>query len=210
MCGSNACLSQTWSWWRRPRTRAEARPQNQRSARSAESPEIIRLGLVGPAAEVEAARGWLPRLNGLLVSTEGNSRRFRDYPGAPRAFAARFEVDSRFIRLLDNSRLQFALASRPGGDRFENLLELYDGRISSLFTDKRPDCILVCLPEELATMRIANPRLNEAERRALERCRPRKTAHSFRCSAQHRRKNVSLPSFGRRRKSSCSEASIAR
>lgn len=134
-----------------------------------ESPEIIRLGLVGPAAEVEAARVWLPRLNGLLLSTEGNSRRFRDYPGAPRAFAARFEVDSRFIRLLDDSRLQFALASRPGGDRFENLLELYDGRISSLFADKRPDCILVCLPEELATMRIANSRLNEAERRVLER-----------------------------------------
>ena len=53
-----------------------------------ETPEIIRLGLVGPAVEVEAAKRWLPRLNGMLVSTEGNSRRFRDYPGALRAFSA--------------------------------------------------------------------------------------------------------------------------
>ena len=37
-----------------------------------ESPEMIRLGLVGPAAEVEHAGGWLPRLNSLLISTESN------------------------------------------------------------------------------------------------------------------------------------------
>ena len=66
-----------------------------------ESPEIIRLGLVGPAGEIEAAKRWLPRLNGMLVSTEGNSRRFRDYPGAPRAFSARFDLDSHFVRPLD-------------------------------------------------------------------------------------------------------------
>jgi hypothetical protein len=134
-----------------------------------ESPEVIRLGLVGPVAEVEAAAAWLPRLNRLLVSTESNSRRFRDYPGALRALAVRFEVDPRFTRPLDQTRLDFALASRATAERFEALLELYDGRISSLFADKRPDCIAVCLPEELANLRIANPRLSEAERQVLER-----------------------------------------
>jgi hypothetical protein len=134
-----------------------------------ETPEIIRLGLVGPAVEVEAARRWLPRLKGMLVSTEGNSRRFRDYPGALRAFSARFELDARFIRPLDEDRFEFALARRDGKDRFDALLELYEGRIASLFGDKRPECILVCLPEELATYGIANPGLTDGERRALER-----------------------------------------
>jgi hypothetical protein len=133
-----------------------------------ESPEIIRLGLVGPASEIGAAKCWLPRLNGMLVSTEGNSRRFRDYPGALRAFSARFELDSRFIRPLDEERFQFALGRRLAKDRFDAMIELYEGRISSLFGDKRPECILVCLPEELATLRIANPSLTDGERRVLE------------------------------------------
>jgi hypothetical protein len=134
-----------------------------------EAPEIIRLGLVGPAAEIEAAKRWLPRLNGMLLSTEGNSRRFRDYPGALRAFSARLDVDARFVRPLDEERFQFALARRSEKDRFDALLEIYQGRIASLFGDKRPDSILVCLPEELATFRIANPALTDGERRALER-----------------------------------------
>src|SRR5215469_3850202 len=91
-----------------------------------ESPEIIRIGLVGPAGEVEAAKGWLQRLNGMLVSTEGNSRRFRDYPGALRAFSARFDLDTRFIRPLDEDRFQFALGRRLAKDRFDAMIELYE------------------------------------------------------------------------------------
>jgi hypothetical protein len=133
-----------------------------------EAPEIIRLGLVGPEAEVEAARKWLPRLNGMLVATESNSRRFRDYPGGPRGFSARFEVDPRFVRALDETRFQMAIETRAPSRRFEALLELYQGRVSSLFSDKRPERILVCFPEEIATLRIANPGLTEKERRVLE------------------------------------------
>lgn len=134
-----------------------------------ESPEIIRLGLVGPTMEVEDANNWMPRLNGLLISTERNGRRFRDFPGAPRALRARLTVDSRFVRPLDESRFELALARGNTSQRFEGLLDLYEGRISSLFSDKRPDCILVCFPEEVATLRIANPRLTEKERLVLER-----------------------------------------
>lgn len=136
-----------------------------------ESPELIRLGLVGPAEEIEAVRAWLPRLNGMLVSREGNSRRFRDYPGAARALSARFEVTPQFVRTFEEPRWQAALATRSPNGQFDSLLELYDGRIASLFGDKRPDCILVCFPEVVATLRIANPKLSERERDALERLR---------------------------------------
>jgi len=134
-----------------------------------ESPELIRLGLVGPALEIEALRAWLPRLNGMLVSREGNSRRFRDYPGAMRALSARFEAPRHFVRALDEGRWQSALATRSANAQFDSLMELYDGRIASLFGDKRPDCVLVCFPEEVATLRVANPKLTDAERNALER-----------------------------------------
>lgn len=134
-----------------------------------ESPELIRLGLVGPAQEIEALRVWLPRLNGMLVSREGNSRRFRDYPGAARALSARFEIAPQFVRALDETRWQAALATRSASAQFDALLELYEGRITSLFGDKRPDCVLVCFPELVATLRVANPKLTEKERNALER-----------------------------------------
>src|SRR5207248_7958391 len=38
-----------------------------------------------------------------------------------------------------------------------------------LFGDVRPDCILICLPEQIADLRISNPRLSLREREALER-----------------------------------------
>ena len=47
-------------------------------------------------------------------------------------------------------------------------MTLFDSRIQGLFGDVRPDCILVCLPDELADLRISNPRLSEVERAVLE------------------------------------------
>src|SRR4029077_11044324 len=44
----------------------------------------------------------------------------------------------------------------------------FDARISGLFGDDHPDCIIVCLPEEFGDLRIANPGLTPEERRALE------------------------------------------
>ena len=54
-------------------------------------------------------------------------------------------------------------------EKFDDLLELFDAKIQSFFGDARPDCIVVCLPDELADMRISNPKLSAMERVALER-----------------------------------------
>lgn len=129
----------------------------------------LRIGLVGAADEIRLARNWLPRLNALSIARERNARRYRDWPGAPKVLGASFTVEDRFVRPIDAERLALALQRPPSSERFEELLELYDGRIQSLFGDVHPDCILVCLPNELADLRISNPRLTAGERAALER-----------------------------------------
>jgi hypothetical protein len=129
----------------------------------------IRIGLVGPPDEVALARRWLSRLNGVAVAREKSARRYRDWPGAPRAFGATFTVEDRFVRALDKDHLALTLSRPAPLDRFDELLDLFDGRIQSLFGDVRPDCIIVCLPEEIADLRTSNPRLSLREREALER-----------------------------------------
>lgn len=129
----------------------------------------IRMGLVGPAQEVQLARRWLARLNGVAVAREKSARRFRDWPGAPKAFGVTFVVEDRFVRTLDQDRLTLALNRSSGSEKFEELLDLYDAKIQGLFGDVRPDCIIVCLPDEAADLRISNPRLSAHEREALER-----------------------------------------
>lgn len=129
----------------------------------------VRIGLVGAFDEIQLARRWLPRLNGMAVAKEKSANRFRDWPGAQTTFGVTFTVEERFIRQIDGDRLNLALSRNSPSDTFEELLELYDSRIQSLFGDIRPDCIIVCLPDVAADMRISNPRLSAREREALER-----------------------------------------
>jgi hypothetical protein len=89
--------------------------------------------------------------------------------GAQKAFGASFVVEERFVRPLDQERLTLALNRSSDSDKFDELLDLFDAKIQGLFGDVRPDCIIVCLPDEAADMRISNPRLSVGEREALER-----------------------------------------
>lgn len=131
----------------------------------------IRLALVGPAEDVHAAKGWFNRLNGFIAAREGNSRRYRDWPGAPSALGVRIIVEDRFVRPVDQARLNLAIQKGLQREGFEDILELFDGRIRGLIGDGGPDCIVICLPEEIADLRVENPGLTSAERRALEQLR---------------------------------------
>src|ERR1700733_6566696 len=131
----------------------------------------IQLALVGPAAEVAVARNWLRGLNQFRAAREGNSRRYRDWPGAPSALGVRFLIEDRFVRPLDQDRLNLAIQKGLERDGFEDLLELFDGRIQGLLGDGHPDCIMICLPEEMADLRVQNPALTPEERQALEQLR---------------------------------------
>lgn len=129
----------------------------------------IRLGIVGAPQEVKLAKQWLIHLNLMSPAFEKNSKRYRDWPGGKHAFGVNFTIDDRFVRIVDQEKLEHALSDSSQARRFDDLLDLFDGRIQSLFGDVHPDCILVCLPDELADLRISNPKLTDTERAALER-----------------------------------------
>jgi len=131
--------------------------------------EQLSVGLVGPEEDIAIAKAWLPCLNTVAIAREKSARRYRDWPGAQRALGVSFAVDERFIRPLDPERLALALGRTSPSDKFDELLDLFDGKLQGLFGDVRPDCILVCLPDEVADLRISNPRLSLTERAALER-----------------------------------------
>lgn len=133
------------------------------------TPKELRVGIVGTAADVQLTRAWLPKLNKMAIAREKSARRYPNWPGAPQALGVTFVVEDRFVRPLDEDRLALALHRSSAGEKFEELLELFDAKIQGLFGDARPDCIIVCLPDELADMRISNPRLSAGEREALER-----------------------------------------
>lgn len=133
------------------------------------APRELRIGIVGPAAEVQLARAWLPRLNRMAIAREKSARRYPNWPGAQQALGVTFVIEDRFVRAIDEERLNLALHRTSSVEKFDELVELFDARIQSFFGDARPDCIIVCLPDELADMRISNPRLSAQEREALER-----------------------------------------
>jgi hypothetical protein len=128
----------------------------------------IRIGLVGLQDDIDATRAWLKRLVGFIPAFEGNSNRFRDWPGLEKALHCSYAVEDRFVRVVDASVYATLFKDAVTGKSFNELVELFDGRIGSLFGDDAPDCILVCIKPELGDLRVANPGLSPEDRRALE------------------------------------------
>ena len=128
----------------------------------------IRLGIVGLPEDIEAARIWLKRMERFTAAIEGNSNRFRDWPGLEKALNCRFAIESAFVRPVEPAVYSMHFRDALTGKSFNELVELFDGRISSLFGDDAPDCIVVCIKSELGDLRVANPGLTPEERKALE------------------------------------------
>jgi len=68
----------------------------------------LRVGIVGPSADVQIARRWLPRLNSVAIARERSARRYRDWPGAQQVLGVKFVIEDRFVRPLDEDRLNLA------------------------------------------------------------------------------------------------------
>jgi hypothetical protein len=128
----------------------------------------IQLGLVGPESEVRDAQRWFTKLDKPLIDSVNNALRFPNFPGTGKAFACNFEIPQKFVRTLPEKELQIALA-QTGGEQFESLLALYANTIGGLFVDAGPAAIIVCFPEEIAELRIQNPRLSFEERKFLQK-----------------------------------------
>ena len=130
--------------------------------------KTVRVGLVGLPEDVDAARHWISKLDQFIPAYEGNSKRFRNWPGLQKAFNCRFVVEDQFLRPIDASAYQPLFAHALTGRSFDELVELFEGRIGSLYGDDAPDCIVVCIKPELGDLRVANPSLTPEERKALE------------------------------------------
>lgn len=138
------------------------RPADHRGVRA------LKIGLVGLSDDVNAARRWLQDLHTFRPAFESNSNRFRNWPGLSDALGVTFDVEDRFVRTIDQSLYDLLLREVRVGRKFDELVDLFDGRISGLCGDERPDCVVVCIKPELGDLRIANPGLTSEERRALE------------------------------------------
>jgi hypothetical protein len=72
------------------------------------------------------------------------------------------------VRVIDAGKFDHFFRDPITGEHFESLVELFEGPISSMYGDVRPDCIVVCIPDELGDLRVENPGLSSKERRALQ------------------------------------------
>jgi hypothetical protein len=138
----------------------------------------IQLGLVCPKSELDAVRRWIDSMRGFMMENETNAARFHEFPGLGRAFRCSLTIPERFVRVLDENRFIPALTDKAHV-RFATCLDLYQGAIRSLFADQRPAAILVVFPEELATLRITNPRLTFSQQRMLEKWQDDQDSRQF-------------------------------
>jgi hypothetical protein len=134
----------------------------------ADSIREIRLGLVCLPDEEYWIRTWVERMHNFISSDETNAKRFIEFPGLDKGFKSRFIIPNRFVRHIDpDAYLQLIAQKDHRG--FEALLDLLEHPIRSLFGDDRPDCVLVGFSEELASLRVSNPRLTYQEQQFLQR-----------------------------------------
>lgn len=133
-----------------------------------EGNSTIKLGLVGLPTEVPLVLAWLRQMHSLLLEDESNIRRFHEFPGVEKSFRCKFVIPDAFVRELDQNEFDICMA-QSSNVRFEKLLELFGAAVRSLFSDKHPDAILVCFPEDVAQLKVSNPKLSHKEQRILER-----------------------------------------
>jgi hypothetical protein len=127
----------------------------------------IKLGLVAVKGSVANIKDWIESLDSPSISEEDNWKRFREFRGTTDILKCVFELSERDIREISEQDIS-VFTAQPTAENFNGLLSLYSDRLESLFGDSRPDCILIHFPEEIASLRIANPRLSAEERMMLE------------------------------------------
>ena len=128
----------------------------------------IKLGFVGLSEDIDAAVAWLSRFGTFIPAKENNSARFRNWPGLEKALNAKFIMEKRHRRIVSSSKYDQLFRDAIKGQKFGELVELFEYEVSSLYGDEAPDCIILCIKPELGDLRVMNPGLSPEERRALE------------------------------------------
>jgi hypothetical protein len=109
----------------------------------------IRIGIVGPRAQVEQAADWYKRCEQQVPTGKPDSPMYVDFPGFERAFQASLAFHPSWRLEIDNE-LGDALA-RPRQERFERVLDTYVRALERLARSHSLDVITCCLPHEVLT-----------------------------------------------------------
>lgn len=139
----------------------------------------LRLAFVGSQSEIDATRSWLEGMSHFRPARESNAVRYRDWPGWRVALGVDLVIDRRFQRPISDAQIQMGLLAAKDGPGFDAFVRLFQERIQSLFGDDRPDCIIVCIPEEVGDLRVENPGLSPIEREALRRLEAEEESDQF-------------------------------
>lgn len=107
----------------------------------------LHVGLVGTPDSIQAARGFLARIQNGARSVSGNLALFPDFPGFGAVFRSELRLGVESV--IAASKLQEALARKPR-EAFKRSIELWADAVESLTErEVRPDLVVCALPREL-------------------------------------------------------------
>src|SRR3954470_17061419 len=111
-------------------------------------PKQLRVGLIGPAEQVENARTWLQNC---AEGVNGDAKN-PEFPGwmPDRGFFSALEFADTWDEQIGQAELRAALETRSQKDRFEALLALLEGKLRTLAErDNPPEYIVIALTDEI-------------------------------------------------------------
>ncbi|MCR9194228.1 MAG: hypothetical protein NXH88_05815 [Hyphomonas sp.] len=131
----------------------------------------LKIGFVGLQEDIDAARSWFAKLAQFHPAYESNASRYRDWPGFKDALGVELDLDDRYVRPIADEAYRTRFPRAQNGPVFDELVQVFDDKVASLLGDDSPQCIVVCIPNELGDLRVSNPGLSAEERALLETLR---------------------------------------
>jgi hypothetical protein len=119
------------------------------------APTAIRIGLVGPADQLDGLRQWLERCREPIpAKDERYPHLFPSFPGCDidRGLFTTLVFSDRNTRLVPERPLR-ALANRSGAEPVNEAVDLYVDELGALAEENRVDLILVARPDQLQDTR---------------------------------------------------------
>ena len=112
-------------------------------------PSAVKLGMVGNNEMIDKASEWFAKCKNGILTEKGNRRRHPDFPSFEEIFRTPLEMEDRWITEVRDRDLGQVL-SRPEGQRFEALLDLYEEQIArTAERELGPNVIICSLPQDL-------------------------------------------------------------
>lgn len=130
--------------------------------------KTVNLGLIVLPDKLQNVLRWIESLKDSILPDENNFLKYPEFSGSENILKCKFELKEKHIKEIDPNKFSLAI-NLSYRERFNKLLDLYVENVTALISDSSPDCILIYFPEELAALRVENPRLSFEERNYLQK-----------------------------------------